>query len=207
MGYDVTFHAISKNELKKYVYDVLEDPTLAEERGKELTDDESEQEFIQSIYGNMREWLSASQQEQNDFAKTFSFAIAAISGYLHDFYYSRNFALSFIEFEDHPGFFKSYTSIEGSPLVGCTDLSGGNIEGNYSASGFSDDAKGIFELMEQIDLDVDEEGLDSLKRALKYCVDNDLLFLEASDLVVPFSNESFTNTDKMKAHFLKNIEG
>lgn len=205
MGYDVTFHAISKSELKKYVFDVLDDPSLAAERSKNIDENEDNQEYIQSIYDNMLQWISSSPQKCDDFAETFSFAIAAISGYLHDFYYSRNFALSFIEGEHRVNFLKSFNAINDSPLSNYRDVSGGAISSNYSGSGFSDEPKAILEFVENHELAVDEDALDSLKRSLNYCIDNDLLFIEASDLVVPFTNESYTNTSKMKAHFLDNI--
>ena len=35
MGYDVTFHPISRNELQRYVLDVVEAPDLAEARAEE----------------------------------------------------------------------------------------------------------------------------------------------------------------------------
>ena len=203
MGYDVTFHAISKKELKKYVFDVLEEPNLAADRAKEMSEDEEKQDEIQSIYGHMLEWIAAGPNSGDDFAKTFSFAIAALSGFLHEYYYSRNFALSLLNID--ATFFQSFTSISDTPISKFNDRSGGNIIGNYSASGFSDNPKAILTLIEQYDLSDFEDGEDSLKRMLAYCINNDLLFFEASDIVVPFSNESFTDRDQMKAHYLDNI--
>ena len=37
MGYDITFHSISKSELRRYVFDVLDDPSCAESRSKEVS--------------------------------------------------------------------------------------------------------------------------------------------------------------------------
>ena len=51
----------------------------------------------------------------------------------------------------------------------------------------------------------DEEGLDSIRRAIAYATAHDLGLMEATDLVVPFANESYTDIDNLRAHFLENV--
>lgn len=93
MGYDITFHAISQHELKRYVFDVLRDPSLVDERTAEITSNHEKQERIKSaIYReSLLPWFINGKDGDGDpitnynFAHTIAFGIAILSGYLHPY--------------------------------------------------------------------------------------------------------------------------
>ncbi len=50
MGYDVTFHPISRNELQRFFLDVLDSPDLAEARAAEISDAPDKRFALKRIY-------------------------------------------------------------------------------------------------------------------------------------------------------------
>jgi hypothetical protein len=219
MGFDVTFHSISEAELEKYVFDVLNDPSCAEHRAKEISQGNNDKfEDIFRIYDNAllywyRERKDSESQEigVENFSSTFSLGIAALSGYLHPFWYSRDGALSLLANErpELKSFFNGYTKMEKSPLGSFNEGEDFTFKSNYSASSVINDVPSLKEWLENnkyfVSHRFEADGLDSLYRSVDYCIENDLLFLEASDVVVPFKDQSFSDLDNFKAHFLKNI--
>lgn len=219
MGFDVTFHSISHAELETYVFDVLEKPHIAEQRAKAIAPhDATRYEELIVLYNNaMRYWYNERKDADGqpirgtNVASTFSLGIAALSGYLHPYWYSRDGALSLCV-EEKPelaDFFVSITDIEKSPLAtfreDCLPL----FNNNFSASGVVFDVVGLKAWVDEHQLFLsqrfEDDGLDALHRALDYCLKYQLLFMEATDIVVPLSNESFTNLDNFRAHFLNNL--
>jgi len=219
MGLDVTFHAISENELHRYVFDILNDPSVTSKIAKEISSDKEKSERIENaIYlDSLISWFNDGVDSDGDsitstnFSNTISFAIAILAGYLHPFWYSRNGALTLAR-SDHPeiaGFFTSYSDVKNSPLQKFNASEAKLLNGNYSASGIIKDVKElkrwIIENDEYLSARFEKDGLDSLHRAVDYCIENSLLFIEAADVAIPFTNQCFSDFDNFKAHFLNNL--
>ncbi len=52
----------------------------------------------------------------------------------------------------------------------------------------------------------DEAGFDAVSRAIDYALPKGLGLMEATDLVVPISNETFTEPSNMRSHFQNKLE-
>ncbi|MDR3164776.1 MAG: hypothetical protein LBU13_04290 [Synergistaceae bacterium] len=91
MGYDVSFHPISKLEIQTWYFDMMKDDTkidaLASEYGIEG--------FYKEKY---RDTVRIGQETANseNFDKTHSYYIATVQGFFRAFYYARGSAFSFL---------------------------------------------------------------------------------------------------------------
>jgi hypothetical protein len=219
MGLDATFHAISEEELNKYVFDVLKDPSKVSTASKEITSDEQKSDRIENaIYrDSLIHWFNSGTDSDgfeingDNFSNTISFAIAILSGYLHPYWYSRNGAITLAR-GDHPDvaeLFTSFADLENSPLSKYNAKQVKFLNGNYSASGIIKNVDALKQWVSDNDdylsSRFESDGYDSLNRAIDYCLENDLYFIEAAEVVIPFSDQCFSDLDNFKAHFLKNI--
>lgn len=218
MGFDITFHAISKRELEHYVFDVLRDPALAASRAAEITTDLQKQNRIKTdIYeGALIPWFVNEKDGDGDpitnynFVQTFAFGIAILSGYLHPYWYSRNGALRLAR-NDNPEIgelFTSYTALPGSPFAKFTEAKDVKmLNGNYTGSGVSTDVaalkKWVDDNADYLSGSFEVDGLDSLHKMIEYCAENDLWFLEGTEICIPISDQCNSDFDNFRAHFLK----
>ncbi|SBS38996.1 hypothetical protein MSP8887_03596 [Marinomonas spartinae] len=182
MGYDITFHSISKNELKQFSFDIIIDPSCAEARSKSIPASEEKQKAMyEHLYkDNLVPWGELVRQGKGetmgDISPSFSMAAAAISGYLHPYHYSRNFSLSLIsdKFPEVRGYFTSLTNVDGSPLVGLSDSDNGLISSNYCSSGVSDKPSSILEFIknneESLITEYGSDEISAIKCCLDYCI-------------------------------------
>lgn len=211
MGIDATFHAISKDELQNCVFDVINDPEHAIELTSQLAIDFNKLVELHAFYqSNLTPWslqLKAGGWS-DDIGSNFAMAVAVISGYLHPYYYARNFNFSILS-ADYPeirNFFTSITQIEGSPLKGLSDEGAGLISANYCASGVAQDPIKLMEFLErheqQLEHKYDQDDIESLKSALTYTIDNELWFLEASEVVTPIIGECLSDKENLNAYFM-----
>ncbi|MCG7547386.1 hypothetical protein [Pseudoalteromonas sp. Of7M-16] len=219
MSYDVTFHCISKKEIQRYVFDILEHPGMLQSRAAEVSSDsEVQEQFLELFNEFIIPWYMNESTPSGDpitaenFAAYFSFAIASVAGFLHPYWYARNSAICFLA-EKIPSIhtlFQSFSALENSPLAKFDTDTSILMSGNYSASGVLQNVgtfKGwVLENQNNIAELIDEDGLDSLLRALNYCIDNGLYLIEATEIVVPISGECQSNYGNLRAHFLKNID-
>ena len=212
MGYDITFHPVSRDDLAHFVFDVAKDPSLAPIRANELCVKPEDKEFVVGMYRQFPEWLSESKRSGFEFGPTFGQICASVAGYRHPYWYSRGSAISFLvkHVEDIGDIFSPLASFAMPPHL---------IAGNYSASGFiehrdlmalhkvldalgkENDARGVGLLSDIFD----EKNLESLFAAWDYAHDNKLGLMEASDLVVPLTQQFSTFPDNLRAHYLKNV--
>lgn len=217
MGFDITFHAISKHELEHYVFDVLRDPSLADARAAEITSDPEKQARIKTdIYeGALIPWFVHGKDGDGDpitnynFAHTFAFGIAILSGFLHPYWYSRNGALRLAQ-NDHPeigDLFTSYTALPNSPFAKFTDAKDVKmLNGNYTGSGVITDVAALKKWVDNnadyLSQSFEVDGLDSLHKMIDYCAANDLWFLEGTEVSIPISDQCNSDFDNFRAHFL-----
>lgn len=219
MGFDVTFHPIGRDQLDHYFFDVLADPALGRERSREISADPERQAVVLQLYRAFPRFRAMNQPVGSSFA----FGAAILAGFLHPFWYARGQGFSMLPRSRVPeaaGLFVPIGQITASKLTGLPDPSHGLIRGNTSASGFmpphkvaeaeallgslaervGDDGRPLLEAF------FDEDGLGSLHAALRYCREHDLGMFEASDVVVPLSNECYTDHANMRAPFLGKLE-
>lgn len=113
MGFDITYHPISKEEIKKYCLNVVIDPGLAEETKNLLTKKQEEREqILDPIFKEMQKAKTSimetlkrvqNREEIDDENKKLSYqygripyCCAAIAGFLHPYFYARGACLAFL---------------------------------------------------------------------------------------------------------------
>jgi hypothetical protein len=97
MGFDITFHPVSRDDLQRFVFDVFNEPSLAESRATELSADPNAQSQILELYGQFPQWAADGEAP---FEATFAVACAAVAGWRHPYWYARGQALSFLATEE-----------------------------------------------------------------------------------------------------------
>jgi len=216
MGYDITFHPIKKEELNRFVFDVIKDGTLAESRAVEITKNADKQKEIIEIYKRFPGFIKDIQAEEADFENTIGFASAAIAGYLHPYWYSRDLSISFSMEEKHKtakeflGFLESLASLDRDLFSDIEDSSDGILTGsNYAGSGFIDFSK-ISDLKFLLTEKKYSEFIDvyfgdyknALLNAVDYCEEFECGILEATDIVVPVEEACYSDINNFRADFL-----
>lgn len=215
MGYDVTFHAISPVELENYVFDVIRHSDHAQDRSQQITPDPVKQEFIlQHVYSDHLNKWTARVQSDDDFklreiSSSYAVVAAMLAGYLHPFHYARNFSLSLIS-EDYPkvkNFFQSLTQLKDSPLSGFTDSFSGQLPSNYASSGVVQDPQAALTFVDRhqkaLIRHYGKDDVEALRTMLQYCIDRDLYFIEASEIVIPMNDVCNSDDDNLHAYFMK----
>jgi len=221
MGFDVTFHPIGADQLRHFLFDVLDDGSLAAARAAELSAEPKHRKVLDQLYESFPEWLAG--RGDPPVGNSFAVVAAVIAGFLHPYWYARGTALTFLAEEHLPeikSLFVPLGRLGPGPLAALPDESRGMIYGNESASGFIPPQKiaRAQELLESLgdrpgraglsllETAVDEEGVESLQAALLYCRERGLGMVEAADVVVPIADHCVTNFENMRAPFLDKME-
>jgi hypothetical protein len=214
MGYDITFHSISRSELQHYFFDVLENPACAETRSKEISDETDKQNKVLNVFykDHLIKWYEDAQADyqlkSNDIADSFSFVAAILSGYLHPYHYSRNFSISLLtdEYPQAKSFFTSLTAFEKSPLFDFKDEWGGVISHSYAGSGVIKEPKIVLEFIKEnnevLVSKYSQDEISAITKCLEYCITNDLYFMEAAEVVFPLGDSCYSDMDNFQAYFL-----
>lgn len=203
MGYDVTFHPISLDDLHRYVFDVIEQPGLSEERASTMASDPAKRRAIEKIYEQLAEWARQLANRQSlPLNETFAYGTAQIAGFRHPYWYARNSAISMLDDTAVLDLFKPLTELPGAPIcLRDTEMSS-HIGMNYTASGVITDLDALEQHLKRLGLDGDSPSLftvfdsatlASLREAIAYCKQHDLALIEGTDIVVPIVDEAGTD--------------
>lgn len=96
MGWDISYHPISEQQMQEWYFDVLDNP----ERIEQVIRRSGMEEFYAAKYRQTMD-VARSTGPEDTFDKTHGFYIAVVQGFFGDYFYTRGSALSFIE---HPVF-------------------------------------------------------------------------------------------------------
>lgn len=212
VGFDVTFHPIGKDELKEFVFDIIENPQLAKERAAKVTRNREKQEDLLSLYEYFAEWKEQVQSGEELFSRTFAFAAAVVAGYLHPYWYARDGSVTFLceGQQSFCAFLESLYDLSPATFGGLPDDGKGLIPTNYAGGGFIDHTK-LKDLQNRLsdprnqDIVLDalaKDGLSALQHAITYALANGVGLLEATDVVVPVSDECVSDFDNFRADFM-----
>ncbi len=221
MGYDITYHPITRDELNRFIFDVIKNPGVANERAAHLSKNPDKRERIKTIYSKLPHLRNAVISGEYPFSGSYAYVIAGIAGYLHPYWYARGSCISFISEKDQgtgtlfkkyafKGMLESLVSVAPDTFKGMSDKSKGLIEGNYTGSGYIDNKK-LARLKDSLNNGTqrelvssafDEKGLIAINHAIDYAIANGAGLLEASDMVVPISNECRSDYDNLRADFM-----
>ncbi len=214
MGYDVTFHPISRSELQRYVLDIANAPDLAESRAAEITVAPDKRFALRRIYGAM---CTAVTAQSDDVAPhpsrlaAFQFWAAQVAGFLHPYWYARNAAIGFLRDPRVRAHFAPLSPGAGPVLTWIGALPEcAPLDDNYSGSGFVEDV-GVLEADLHAALTrlhsnpkkrnaeplLESHALGAVHDALDYCKKNRLGLIEGCDVIVPIIDEWSTDPDNL----------
>jgi hypothetical protein len=224
MGYDITFHPVSVEELQHYVFDVVDAPELAGDRASQLTSDPEKLSLVAEVYRTLEQFRDSSLWSGDvHFGSTVAYCAAAIAGFLYPFWYSRGGAVTFLGQHDPSmlEIFTSLTAVARGTVAEMPDESDGILGLNYTGSGFIEPQR-VGELLARLkhlahvplsrtgtvqrenltvlDAVFDYDGLASLLGAVHYAIDHGLGLVEASDVVVPLADQTVTDPGRFREH-------
>jgi hypothetical protein len=216
MGYDITFHPISKSDLERYLFQVADDPGVAEARARELAaNDEDFKMVMEFYYRNFPNWLmeAATKEKQRlpAFASYFVRTAAALAGFKYPYWYCRGSALSFIapQAASLRALITPVGRMASGSLSKIGDSSEGLIRENFSAGGFIADIGGLRQelgrLSKSVDKVFDAEGHWALSNAMTYAEQHGLGLIEAADVYVPMEGGG-SKYENLRADFLPKPE-
>ncbi len=208
MGYDVTFHPVSLDDLRHYVFDVLEKPDLALGRASEIAGDSEKRRVAEGIYEQLSDWTGQLADGRslalND---TFALAAAQIAGFLHPYWYARNAAISMLDDDRILELFTPLSELDGAPASLQRATASAHIGLNFTASGVVIDIDALECNLRRLGFDgesptlfavFDGSTLASLREAIAYCRQHNLALIEATDLIVPIADEARTDPDNCR---------
>lgn len=187
MGFDVSYHPISEDEIQHWYFDVLEDQNIISELAEKFNIhpfyQERYKEFIQEV----------KNEHHNVFEKYHGFNIAIIQGFVRKYFYTRGSAFSFI-IEKYPAF-KEYTKH-------WQDILKNKFEGTIHNQIFENYSSGVFipndkvekllndyEHNENVRNILDEhyshKRISVFLNALKFAQEHNLGLLEATEVITP----------------------
>ncbi|HEY3321969.1 MAG TPA: hypothetical protein VGP72_15995 [Planctomycetota bacterium] len=216
MGYDVTFHPVSVEDLQHFLFDVVDDPSLSTPRSQEISEKDKARQLVKQLYEKVPEWFS---DKSVPFNASVSFLAAILAGFRRPFWYSRGASLSFAA-DAVPEMGELFTPLPGiakGSISKRADPSKGRITENYTASGIilPEKIEALQKLFPRIapSLDANAKGYHfysddfrSLLVATNFARSNGLGLIEASDVVVPAADECISDFDNMRAPFLKRVD-
>src|SRR5207253_693867 len=100
MGFDVTFHPIGADQLRHFLFDVLDDGSLAAARAAELSAEPKHRKVLDQLYESFPGWLAG--RGAPPVGNSFAVVAAVIAGFLHPYWYARGTALTFLAEEHLP---------------------------------------------------------------------------------------------------------
>ena len=193
MGYDVSFHPISPEEMREWYFTPLTWIQQGqEEKVLALAAQHGMEDFYAEKYLNTLR-VGAETESNELFDKSHGFYIAVIQGFFRDYYYTRGSAFSFLV-EQKPEYARYFTSWEQITPVSFPNPMQNRIIENY-CSGVYLSPDQVIQLLKDMEQDPkvleDLEGLWSngqiavLKKALSAAAKSGVGLLEATEVVEP----------------------
>ena len=193
MGYDVSFHPISPDEIQEWYFTPL---TWIQQGQEEKVLALATQYGIEDFYAEkyLDTLRVGSETESNElFDKSHGFYIAVIQGFFRDYYYTRGSAFSFLA-EEKPGYGRYFTSWDQVTPVSFPNPIQNRIIENYCSGVYlsRDQVTQLLRDLEQEPKVMEDLGgvwsdgqLAVLKKALTAAVELGAGLLEATEVVEP----------------------
>lgn len=219
MGFDITFHPVSAEELQYFFFDVVENPRLAEQRANELTTADK-RHAVFNIYSLIPGWLEEfDRDEDKDFAHTFAYAAAILAGFRHPYWYARNTNIGSILDHRVRELILPLTRIATGTVARLRDRSRGLIVDHCVGGGFVEDVVSLSCLVEElsqpktkrsllrrklitkpppIEETFHEAALEALRAAITYALDHKLGLMEAEGVYIPILNKRYSHPDHLR---------
>lgn len=203
MGYDITYHPISPEEMRRWYFEPIEDDTAIDRLAES---ERVDAEKLREAFGHYREFLSETQPDDS-FEKTHGYLLAAAQGFFRPYFYNRGCLLSSLLDQYQRYVFQKYF-VSLRTLVPeeyrKLEFSGG-IEENWCGGAYLS-AEGVEQLEYDIRHDANvalrllqefgPDGLRTFLKALRYAKKHGLGLLEATEVLSPSLDSSATDIDQ-----------
>ncbi|TPN85194.1 hypothetical protein [Aquimarina algicola] len=187
MGWDISYHPISEEQINTWYFDVLHDPNLIDE----LSIKYKIEDFYKEKY---KETINVGSETKNDdiFDKSHGYYIAVVQGFFQKFFYTRGAALSFSENLSLQKYFKKWSEIV--PNEKLTQNVTNQIIENYCSGVYIpnhkvveliNDYKNNPEIREELDTLFSHNRITIFLKALAFAKDHNLGILEATEVIEP----------------------
>lgn len=188
MGFDISYHPISKTEINEWYFNAIDN--------KQKIADNAKKHKLEDFYANKYEdtLTHASKVKPTDaFETTHSYFIAVVQGFFRDFYYTRGSAFSFL-IEEKPAYAGYTTNWEDILEQKIENSIQNEIVNNYSGGVYISEKQVIQLLNDYHSNDIIKQDLDSyyshgrikvFLKALEVAKANNLGILEATEVVEP----------------------
>ncbi|MHC5310385.1 hypothetical protein ACYSNM_10055 [Myroides sp. LJL116] len=188
MGFDISYHPISQQEIQTWYFDVLQDESGIEKLSEVHQIDQFYAEKYQDTIN-----IAKATAPADYFDKTHGYYIAVIQGFFRPFFYTRGSAFSFL-MQDKVQFKEYTTSWENILKVKMPNPLANAIFENY-CSGVYINAEQVVKLLsdyqsnEQVKKDLDNfyshNRINVFLKALSAAKENNLGLLEATEVIEP----------------------
>jgi len=187
MGYDISYHPISEQQIETWYFELLRNP----EKIEALSITHQLEDFYKTKY---QDTLNAGREtDKNDyFDKTHGFFIAVVQGFFEKYFYVRGGALSFSQNESLASYYKKWEQFVPQDFL--TNKIENKLVENY-CSGVFIPAEKVAALLEdyqhnpiiQTELNTifSDNRISIFLNALQYAKDRGLGLLEATEVVEP----------------------
>ncbi|WP_299617352.1 hypothetical protein [uncultured Tenacibaculum sp.] len=187
MGWDISYHPISEEQIIERYFNVLDDKTLI----TELSAKYNIKDFYAKKYEELIDIALVTTQD-DVFDKTHGYYIAATQGFFEKYFYVRGSALSFLEGNILSKYTKSWQEI--LPQEKLTDAVHNQIIENYCSGKFIppenielllENYDNDLKLQEEINTLFSHERIGIFFKAMYYALDKGLGLLEATEIIEP----------------------
>ena len=203
MGYDISYHPISKAQMHKWYFDVLDDSSLLDKLetrvpSNQLKSESQRAEFEEYYLNKYKDVIKVSKTMKDSFSKTHAYIIAVVQGFFEEFFYTRGAALSFVEDDD---FFDKYTTSwrDIAPKKYLENFEYDGLDENYSGGVYLSPTQ-VVQLLTDYEKDKKlKTTIDKLfshnrivifLEALNFAKEKGLGLLEATEVVEPHPNSN-----------------
>src|SRR5258708_17052830 len=86
MGFDITIHPLAAKEVQRFFFSVIRNPGKSRASATLITTESVKRKDIVQIYDQIAAWRT---EQVESFPHSYGFALAALAGYLHPYWYMR----------------------------------------------------------------------------------------------------------------------
>jgi hypothetical protein len=212
MGYDISYHPISPEEMRRWYFEPIKDDTALE---RLAVTEQVDIEILRKAFNDYRQYL-LEEPLTNLFEKKHGYLLAAAQGLFRPYFYNRGCLLTSLLWSHWDTFKKYFVSLRDLVPEEYRSLKFFNgIDENWCGGAYLS-AEGVVQLEYDICHNADvaskllqefaPDGLRILLKALHYAKENGQGLLEATEVISPPLNTAATNVDNAEFDFFDDNE-
>lgn len=187
MGWDISYHPISEEQIRAWYFDVLDNLKLIEN----LAYDNKIDDFYKEKYRDVIN-VGLKTNAEDSFDLTHGYFVAVIQGFFQKYFYVRGAALSFLENQSFKKYYKEWAEIVSS--IKLTSNVKNKIVTNYCSGVYIpknkvvdllNDYENNNEIRNELNVLFSHNRIKVLLKALNFAKENELGLLEATEVIEP----------------------